>query len=83
MKNVRKIYWNMILLQEGESFDSLLDNNQLFKDFNLVLDESSRYNKKKLSELEEMKLKFRLRRYVRAIMIRQNKPDDNSRKNTK
>ena len=73
----------MILLQEGESFDSLLDNNQLFKDFNLVLDESSRYNKKKLSELEEMKLKFRLRRYVRAIMIRQNKPDDNSRKNTK
>ena len=64
-------------IQEGKSFESLLDDNQLFKDFNLDLDETSRYYKKKFDDLEEMKLKFRLRRYVRAIMIRQNKPDDN------
>jgi uncharacterized protein with ParB-like and HNH nuclease domain len=63
----------------------LADNN-LFKDFQLSLVEDeneneneNRYNGMKFDTLDsETKIKFRLRRSLRGVVIRQNKPDDNS-----
>lgn len=64
-------------LQKKNLFEDMLNDKKLFQDFKLKLAPGSRYNNKTFNELDEMKLKFRLRRYVRAILIRQNKPDDN------
>jgi len=64
-----------------------LSDDKLFKDFRLEMDgdkktgpiRESLYNQKTLDELNpEMKIKFRLRRTVRGVVIRQNKPDDSS-----
>jgi len=65
-------------LIKGESLEELLGDPELFKDFKLVLSESSRYNGKMYSGLGEMQLKFRLRRYIRAISIRQNTPNNST-----
>ena len=59
-------------------------DNYLFQDFVLNLNEDdeknpSRYHGKKFATLDkDTQIKFRLRRYLRTVVVRQNKPDNNS-----
>lgn len=68
----------------SSDLNSILDDNKIFKDFELQLNEKdsrvkSRYDGQKFATLEkDVKIKFRLRRYLRTVVVRQNKPDDNS-----
>ncbi|MEG0485669.1 MAG: DUF262 domain-containing protein [Oscillospiraceae bacterium] len=63
---------------------SLLADNNIFKDFVLQLDEAdsrvkSRYQGNKFMTLDkDSQIKFRLRRYLRTVVVRQNKPNDDS-----
>ena len=70
-------------INEGNELETLLPENKIFKDFALELSEDasspSRYNGKKFATLDkDTQIKFRLRRYLRTVVVRQNKPDDNS-----
>ena len=70
-------------INEGKELETLLPENKIFKDFALELSEDasspSRYNGKKFATLDkDTQIKFRLRRYLRTVVVRQNKPDDNS-----
>lgn len=68
----------------SSDLDSILPDNNIFKDFVLQLDEvdsrvKSRYHGLKFMTLDkDTQIKFRLRRYLRTVVVRQNKPDDNS-----
>ena len=70
-------------INEGKELEMLLPDNKIFKDFVLELSEDasspSRYNGKKFATLDkDTQIKFRLRRFLRTVVVRQNKPDDNS-----
>ena len=71
-------------INEGAELITLMADNSLFEDFLLKLNKDtdaviSRYNNKKFALLEkDVQLKFRLRRYLRTVVIRQNKPNDDS-----
>ncbi len=71
-------------LNAGGDFDSLLPDNTIFRDFVLQLYDNddqkpSRYHGKKFLTLDkDTQIKFRLRRYLRTVVVRQNKPDNNS-----
>ena len=70
-------------INEGKELETLLTDNKIFKDFVLELSEDasspSRYNGKKFATLDkDTQIKFRLRRFLRTVVVRQNKPDDNS-----
>ena len=70
-------------INEGKELETLLPDNKIFKDFALELSEDisspSRYNGKKFATLsKDIQIKFRLRRFLRTVVVRQNKPDDNS-----
>lgn len=76
---------NQIKFNLGQAdFEKQLMDSRFYKNFELKLNEEnderkSRYHGKKFVDLDrDMQIKFRLRRYVRAIAIRQNKPDNNS-----
>lgn len=58
--------------------ESILHDNSLFQDFVLDLDNSF-YSGKKFTQLEKQtQMKLKLRRALRVVIIRQNKPDNNS-----
>lgn len=71
-------------INEGFTLESLLSDNGIFRDFTLQLNEEdaqkpSRYHGKKFANLDrDTQIKFRLRRYLRTVVVRQNKPDDNN-----
>ena len=71
-------------INEGAELKKLMADNSLFEDFALKLNKDtdliiSRYNNKKFALLDkDVQLKFRLRRYLRTVVIRQNKPNDDS-----
>jgi uncharacterized protein with ParB-like and HNH nuclease domain len=68
----------------NNNLDTLLSNNQIFKAFDLQLNEKddrkkSRYHNENFATLDkDTQIKFRLRRYLRTVVVRQNKPDDNN-----
>lgn len=67
-----------------QDFEALLADNDVFQDFILHLNDDgaqkpSRYHGKKFATLDkDTQIKFRLRRYLRTVVVRQNKPDDSS-----
>ena len=70
-------------INEGAQLEALLPDNNIFQDFVLKLSDDgnkpSRYDGKKFATLDrDTQIKFRLRRYLRTVVVRQNKPDDNS-----
>jgi hypothetical protein len=71
-------------INSGKDLTTLMADNNLFKDFLLVLNNDndevkSRYHAKKFALLDkDTQIKFRLRRYLRTVVIRQNKPENNS-----
>ncbi|MBQ8297808.1 MAG: DUF262 domain-containing protein [Ruminococcus sp.] len=71
-------------LRECANLDELLADNNNFRDFALKLNDGteskpSRYNGKKYTELDkDTQIKLRLRRFMRAIVVRQNKPENSS-----
>lgn len=70
-------------INSGLDLDSLLADNSVFEDFSLHLNDdgsqkASRYHGKKFATLDrDTQIKFRLRRYLRTVVVRQNKPDNN------
>lgn len=70
-------------INEGTALEELLPDNKIFKDFTLELNSDStnpsKYHGKKFLTLDkDTQIKFRLRRFLRTVVVRQNKPDDNS-----
>lgn len=71
-------------LNTGKDLTTLMADNNLFKDFLLVLNKEddevkSRYHNKKFVLLDkDTQIKFKLRRYLRTVVVRQNKPENNS-----
>lgn len=71
-------------INSSSDLDSILPDNKIFQDFVLQLNEEddgvkSRYHGSKFLTLDkDSRIKFRLRRYLRTVVVRQNKPDDNS-----
>lgn len=71
-------------INEGSDLETLLPDNNIFQDFTLRLNDDeaqkpSRYHGEKFATLDrDTQIKFRLRRYLRTVVVRQNKPDDNS-----
>ena len=71
-------------INAGTTLEMLLPDNSIFQDFTLRLNDDdtqkpSRYHGKKFATLDrDTQIKFRLRRYLRTVVVRQNKPDDNS-----
>lgn len=71
-------------LNFGKDLTTLMADNNLFKDFLLMLNNEddevkSRYHAKKFVLLDkDTQIKFRLRRYLRTVVVRQNKPENNS-----
>ncbi len=69
---------------KSSDLDTLLADNTVFKDFVLDLNDKddntkNRYHGYKFLTLDkDTQIKFRLRRYLRTVVVRQNKPDDNS-----
>lgn len=67
---------------EEEVRVALLEDNRVFQDFELDLNEKDDpkkniYHKVKFTLLDKgTQTKFRLRRYLRTVVVRQNKPDD-------
>ena len=66
----------------GNNMNEILNNNEIFEDFTLQLDDNtkqtSRYNDLTFNALDkETQIKFRLRRFLRTVVVRQNKPEDN------
>lgn len=71
-------------MNTGVDFETLMEDDTLFQDFTLHLDDDgsqkeSRYHGKRFKGLDkDTQIKFRLRRYLRTVVVRQNKPEDNS-----
>lgn len=70
-------------INDGTELENLLPDNTIFKDFTLHLNNDpkkpSKYNGLKFATLDkDTQIKFRLRRFLRTVVVRQNKPDDNS-----
>lgn len=70
-------------INDGAALDELLPNNSMFRDFTLQLSDNtqkkSRYDGEKFATLDkDTQIKFRLRRFLRTVVVRQNKPDDNN-----
>ena len=70
-------------IKDVDELQRVLPDNSLFRDFNLKLDDDtnkpSRYHDLKFATLDkDTQIKFRLRRFLRTVVVRQNKPDDNS-----
>lgn len=70
-------------INEGAALEELLPDNRIFQDFTLKLSDDStnhsRYHGEKFLTLDkDTQIKFRLRRFLRTVVVRQNKPDDNS-----
>lgn len=70
-------------INDGTELENLLPDNSIFKDFVLNLGDDtqkqSRYHGLKFATLDkDTQIKFRLRRFLRTVVVRQNKPDDNS-----
>lgn len=70
-------------INEGAALEELLPDNKIFRDFTLDLSDNSqnqkRYHGEKFLTLDkDTRIKFRLRRFLRTVVVRQNKPDDNS-----
>lgn len=70
-------------VNDGAELEYLLQDNNIFNDFTLQLSDNtkkeSKYNGKKFATLDrDTQIKFRLRRFLRTVVVRQNKPDDNS-----
>lgn len=71
-------------LNEGSEIERTLADNHFFQDFCLQLNNEkdgikSKYNSLKYSNLDkETQVKLRLRRYLRTVVVRQNKPDNNN-----
>ena len=71
-------------LNTESDLDALMADNSIFQDFtlNLKSDDAqrvSRYHGKKFATLDkDTQIKLRLRRYLRTVVVRQNKPDNNS-----
>lgn len=70
-------------INDGAELETLLPDNAVFEDFTLQLDDDSqnpsRYHNCKFATLDrDTQIKFRLRRFLRTVVVRQNKPDDNS-----
>lgn len=71
-------------INSGSELDRFLSDNRLFIDFELQLNSEkdgikSRYNGLKFSNLDkDTQIKLRLRRYLRTVVVRQNKPEKNS-----
>lgn len=67
----------------NQTLDALLADNSIFEDFELLLNDPGsqkpfRYHGKKFATLDrDTQIKFRLRRYLRTVVVRQNKPDNN------
>lgn len=72
-----------LLIRENINYDAgnlsdLLQSDKMFNNFSLKL-ENSRYHDEKFTTLgKETQIKFKLRRYLRTVVVRQNKPDDDS-----
>lgn len=69
-------------VNEGSAPEELLHDNEIFQEFSLKLSENStgasRYHGEKFTTLDkDTQIKFRLRRFLRTVVVRQNKPDDN------
>lgn len=71
-------------INDGTALEELLPQNRIFQDFTLRLKddagkEESRYHGLKFATLDkDTQIKFRLRRFLRTVVVRQNKPDDNN-----
>ncbi len=70
-------------INDGVALEELLPDNKIFQDFTLKLSDDSaspsRYHGEKFLTLDkDTQIKFRLRRFLRTVVVRQNKPDDNS-----
>lgn len=70
-------------INDGAVLEELLPDNKIFEDFTLKLSDDSttqsRYHGEKFLTLDkDTQIKFRLRRFLRTVVVRQNKPDDNS-----
>lgn len=70
-------------IKDRDELEGLLLQNDIFKDFTLHLNDDSqrqsRYHGLKFATLDkDSQIKFRLRRFLRTVVVRQNKPDDNS-----
>ncbi len=71
-------------INSGCELERFLSENKYFTDFALQLNSEkdgikSRYNGLKYSNLDkDTQIKLRLRRYLRTVVVRQNKPDNNS-----
>jgi len=69
---------------KSSDLSSVLAENSLFRDFVLDLNNKedrikNRYHGCKFLTLDkDSQIKFRLRRFLRTVIVRQNKPDDNS-----
>ena len=69
-------------INNSEDLVSFFADNKYFQDFDLQLNsqegESCRYQGLKYQTLDkDTQIKFRLRRYLRTVVVRQNKPNDN------
>lgn len=65
-------------INEGAALEELLPDNKIFKDFTLELNSDStnpsKYHGKKFLTLDkDTQIKFRLRRFLRTVVVRQNK----------
>lgn len=71
-------------LNNGDEIERTLSDNRYFQDFTLVLNNEkdgikSKYNSLKYANLDkETQIKLRLRRYLRTVVVRQNKPENNN-----
>ena len=71
-------------LSAGKDLDSIMSDNSIFQDFVLKLNNEndknkSRYHGCKFLMLDkETQIKLRLRRYLRTVVVRQNKPENNN-----
>ena len=70
-------------INTGTELQNLLGDDSIFKDFVLQLSENEqqigRYDRLKFCDLDkDTQIKFRLRRFLRTVVVRQNKPEDNS-----
>ena len=74
---------NRLLIRENindnaGSLNDVLQSDKLFNNFALKLDDS-RYADEKFATLgKETQTKFKLRRFLRTVVVRQNKPNDDS-----
>lgn len=70
-------------INEGCSLNEILGDKSMFRDFSLQLNDgtnsTSKYDGKSFNELDkDMQIKFKLRRFLRTVVVRQNKPDEDN-----